>query len=71
MTDIPATTTTTRPLEPLRPDFPKPGIGASLAAICSVMGDAFKMAYVRPYATHRRRPQAVADDDLQGRDPGW
>ena len=47
------------------------GIGASLAAICSVMSDALKMAYVEPYTTHRRRPQVVPDDDLDGRDPSW
>ncbi len=46
-------------------------IAVSLAAISALLGDAFKMAYVDPYTSHRRRPQALPDDDLEGRDPTW
>lgn len=46
-------------------------IGASLAAISVLLGKAFSMAYVDPYTGHRRRPQVVPDDDLDGRDPDW
>jgi hypothetical protein len=54
-----------------RPSFPRLSIGASLAAIFDVMGDALNLAYVAPYASIRRQPQIVPDDDLQGRDPTW
>jgi hypothetical protein len=54
-----------------RPAIPRLGIGASLAAMFGLLGDAINMAYVEPYAIHRRRPQVVPDDDLEGRDPGW
>jgi hypothetical protein len=71
MTDMSTTTPTTiRRLNLPRPGFPRLGIGATLAAICDVMGDALKLAYVAPY-TNLRRPPAVPDDDLQGRDPNW
>ena len=29
------------------------------------------MAYVAPYTSVGRQPQAVAEDDLEGRDPTW
>ncbi|MFI0845958.1 hypothetical protein [Mesorhizobium sp. IMUNJ 23232] len=71
MTDMSTTTPTTiRRLTLPRPSFPWLAIGATLAAICGVMGNAFKMAYVDPYASHGRQP-VVPDDDLEGRDPTW
>ena len=54
-----------------RLNIPALRIGASFLAICVLLGDAFKMAYVDPYTSHRRRPQVVPDDDLQGRYPSW
>jgi hypothetical protein len=51
--------------------FPRLGIGASLAAISGLLGDAFNLAYVDPYTSLRRQPQVVPDDDLEGRDPNW
>ena len=72
MTDISTTAATTiRSLSRLRPSFPRFEIGASLAAISSVVGDALKMAYVGPYASRRRQPEVAPDDDLEGRDPTW
>ena len=72
MTDMSTTTPTTiRRLNLPRPGFPRPGIGATLAAICDVMSDALKLAYVAPYTNLRRQPRIVADDDLEGRDPDW
>lgn len=46
-------------------------IGASLAAISALLGDAFKMAYVDPYTSRSRRLLVVPDDELEGRDPDW
>ena len=54
-----------------RPNIPALRIGASFLAISVLLGDAFKMAYVDPFTSHRRRPQVVPDDDLEGRDPSW
>ena len=72
MTDISTTAPiTVRRLSLSRLSFPRLGIGASLAAISGLMGDALKMAYVDPYTSHRRQPQIVPDDDLEGRDPSW
>ena len=72
MTDISTTAPITiRRLNLPRLSFPRLGIGASLAAISGLLGDAFKMAYVDPYTSHGRRPQVVPDDDLEGRDPTW
>jgi hypothetical protein len=51
--------------------IPRLRIGASLAAMFGLLGDAINMAYVEPYIVHRRRPQIVPDDDLEGRDPSW
>jgi hypothetical protein len=62
---------TVRRLSLPRPNFPKLAIGASLAAICGVMSDALKLAYVAPYSSLRRQPQIVPDEDLGGRDPNW
>ena len=71
MTDISTTTAiTVRRLVGLRPSFPRLEIGASLAAIFGLVGDALKMAYVAPYTSRRRQPE-VPDDDLEGRDPTW
>jgi hypothetical protein len=70
MTDI-ATTgpITIRRLDLPRLSFPTLEIGASLAAISGLVGDALNMAYVDPYTSLRRQPQVVPDDDLEGRDP--
>ncbi len=57
------------PIRRLR--IPALGIGASLAAIAALLGGAFSMAYVDPYASHRQRLRIVTDDDLDGRDPNW
>ena len=54
-----------------RLNIPRLGIGASLAAISGLFGDALKMAYVDPYTSHARRPPVGPDDDLEGRDPTW
>ena len=54
-----------------RLNIPRLRIGASLAAMFGLLGDAINMAYVEPYTIHRRRPQVVPDDDLEGRDPSW
>jgi hypothetical protein len=72
MTDIPTTAAiTVRRLIRLRPSFPRLEIGASLAAIFGLVGDALKMAYVAPYTSRRRQPEVARDDDLEGRDPTW
>ena len=73
MTDISVTTApiTVRHLNLPRLSLPKLKIGASLADIFGLVGDAINMAYVEPYTIHRRRPQVVPDDDLEGRDPTW
>ena len=62
---------TVRRLNLPRLSLPRLGIGASLAAISGLVGDAFNMAYVDPYTSLRRQPQVVPDDDLEGRDPTW
>ena len=72
MTDISTTAPITiRRLNLPRLSFPRLGIGASLAAISGLVGDALKMAYVDPYTNLRRQPRVVPDDDLEGRDPTW
>ncbi|RJT39576.1 hypothetical protein D3227_12140 [Mesorhizobium waimense] len=72
MTDISTTTPiTVRRLNLPRPSFPRLEIGASLAAMFGLVGDALNMTYVAPYAGLRRQPQVVPDDDLEGRDPTW
>ena len=72
MTDMSTTAPITiRRFKLPRPSFPRLEIGASLAAISSVVGDALKMAYAGPYASRRRQPEVVPDDDLEGRDPTW
>jgi hypothetical protein len=54
-----------------RPNIPALRIGASFLAISVLLGDAFKMAYMDPYASLGRKPPTVPDDDLAGRDPTW
>ena len=54
-----------------RLNIPTFRVAASLAAISVLLGDAFKMTYVDPYSGRSRQPQAVPDDDLDGRDPAW
>jgi hypothetical protein len=72
MTDVPATTPKTVRRSGLpRPNIPVQRIGASLAAMSALIGRAFKMAYVDPYSSHRRRSQAVSEDGVDGRDPDW
>jgi hypothetical protein len=72
MADISVTATkVVRRSNSLRLKIPKLRIGASLVAMFAPLGDALTMAYVEPYTVHRRRPQAAADVDLQGRDPSW
>lgn len=70
MADV-STTAPIRRLKLPRLSFPRLAIGATLNAIFSVMGDAFKMAYLAPYAGLRRQPPIVPDEDLEGRDPSW
>lgn len=72
MTDISTTAPTTiRRLNQPRLSFPRPAIGASLAAISGLVGNAISMGYVEPYTSLRRQPRIVPDDDLEGRDPTW
>ena len=72
MADILTTTPTIgRRLKLPRLSFPRFAIGASFNAICGLVGDALKMAYVDPYASLGRQPQVAPDDDLEGRDPSW
>jgi hypothetical protein len=47
------------------------GIGASLAAIAGLVGDALNMVYVAPYTSLAGQSRVVPDDDLEGRDPTW
>jgi hypothetical protein len=51
--------------------FPRLELGASLSEIFGLWNDAINMAYVAPYASIRRQPQTVSDDDLDGRDASW
>lgn len=72
MTDIStAARITVRRLNLPRLSFPRLEIGASLAAISGLVGNALDMAYVDPYTRLRRQPQVLPDDDLEGRDPTW
>lgn len=72
MTESSASVPTTIPRpDARRPRFLGREIGASLAAIVGLLADAFRLAYVDPYAIRRRPPQIVADEDLDGRDPTW
>lgn len=72
MTDFPATAPITiRRLSLPRPSFPRLGIGVLLIEAIALVGDAFSMACVAPYARLHRPPQAAPDDDLNGRDPSW
>ena len=50
---------------------PRLRLGASLGAIAVSINDAFRAAYVDPYCSLRRQPQAAPGDDLQDRDPTW
>jgi hypothetical protein len=72
MTDVPTTAPITiRRLNLPRLSLPKLKIGASLAAVFGLVGDAINMAYVAPCTSRRHEPQVVPDDDLKGRDPSW
>ncbi len=51
--------------------LPRLEIGALLAAMASLIGNATTLTYVAPYTDLRRRPQNVPDEDLEGRDPSW
>jgi hypothetical protein len=48
---------------------PRPSLGASLAAMFGVLGDAVRMAYADPYAS--RRPNVAPEEGQDGRDPRW
>jgi hypothetical protein len=54
-----------------RLSFPRLEFGASLRGVFRLLDDAINMAYVAPYASLRRRPQAVREDEPDGRDPSW
>lgn len=69
MSDISTTPITVRRLNLL--SFLRREIGASLADIPGLVGEALNMAYMAPYTSLRRQPQVVPDDDLEGRDPNW
>ena len=72
MTDISTTAPIAiRRLSLPRLSFPRLELGASLSEIFGLWNDALNMAYVAPYASLRRQPQTVPDDDLEGRDPSW
>jgi hypothetical protein len=72
MTDISTPTSVTiRRIHLPRLRFPGFEIGASLAALPGLVSDAFNMACVAPYASPRRQPQVVPDDDPEARDPTW
>ncbi len=72
MTESPASAPTTIPRpDARRPRFLGREIGTSLGDEVGLLADAFRLAYVDPYAGRPRRPQIVADDDLDGRDPSW
>ena len=62
---------TARRLKLPRLTFPRPAIGASLNDMFGLMVDAFKLAYMDPYASLGRRSQVAPDNDLEGRDPSW
>lgn len=47
------------------------GVGGALGAIAGIFGQALNLAYVDPYTSLQRRPPAIPDDDLEGRDPNW
>ncbi|WP_119389209.1 hypothetical protein [Taklimakanibacter lacteus] len=72
MTDL----STAAPIRIRRPGLKRPGlpglaIGASLTGLLRLMGDAFRLAYVTPYAGPHRPKRTAAEDDLEGRDPTW
>lgn len=71
MTDVPTTHPTAQRSSLQRPGIPGLRIGASLAAISVLLGDAFKMAYVDPYVSRGRQAEIVPKDDPEGRDPSW
>lgn len=66
----------TLPVSIRRPSLPRLGlhrigVGAALGAIAGLLGQAFNLAYVAPYANLQRRPPVIPEDDLEGRDPDW
>jgi hypothetical protein len=71
MADISAIAPVARRSTSPRPKATNPGLGASLAAVCGLLADAFRMAYVAPYACSGRAPGYTPDDNLEGRDPEW
>lgn len=54
-----------------RPGVPRLSVFASLGALFGLMGDAYRMAYVDPFAGLRRQTQILPEDDPDGRDPAW
>ena len=51
--------------------LPKFGIAAALQPLFQLIGDAYSSVYAAPFTCHRPTKTAVADDDLEGRDPSW
>ena len=48
----------------------KPLARPRLEVLFKAIGEAFQLAYVAPYAT-ARRPLALPEAELEGRDPNW
>jgi len=72
MTDIPTSAPVAfRRSKSRRPSFPRLGIGASLAALCASLGNAFELAYVDPYTDRKLRSQVAPEDGDGRRDPDW
>ncbi len=71
MTDLAAARMIVRRLVLPRPGLPDLGVGQTLSAVSALAGDAFRLAYVAPYAGFRRLPQAAPDEELEGRSPNW
>ena len=63
----------TLPVSIRQPDLPRLGlrgigVDKALGAIAGLLGQAFNSAYVDPYTSLQRRPPAIPEDDLEGRD---
>lgn len=54
-----------------RPAHLRLAVGASIEAMCGLLGKAFTMAYVDPFTSSHRYHQIVPDENLEGRDPRW
>lgn len=69
MTDIFAKGPGTLELRVPRPRLPRPQFGASFEKTCELVSNAFRLAYVAPYAS--RQPPASREAAPDGRDPNW